>query len=204
MEEGLNDERDLKQHFEASGTNELIAINDEKLPPSHLKWFQESAEIQKTWSGIINIIQKLTRKLDVLDYQKAKLCRDEEFTHCLLEFSPFPWKNMSNNAAFQEVYGQTRKQIRGARIKQFKDVLEKYNPKLVVFYSLTMKKIWKKIVDDVQWQVLADNKVLRAEKSGTTYFIIPHTTWRYMSKSAVEKVLETFNHTPQDKRMENI
>jgi hypothetical protein len=120
-------------------------------------FFNDKAKIQKTWGGIIKLLLSIengpTDKESILNFQKTNLGRING-NNLLLELLPLPNRSIENWGYHSLGLPQfdTRenylKYFLPKRIMQIKELISKYNPKVVVFYSTTKEylKSWKEIM----------------------------------------------------------
>ena len=128
-------------------------------------------------------------------YQRHKLGRLNS-NHCLLELMPMAsrstslwlWKDI-----FQDYYGLDDRltyflENVPKRIARLKELISKYSPKLIVFYSTQPDYIekWNEISGINSWEWKNFNKRMKYgwQKVGNTLFVItPHPTYTGLTKS---------------------
>ena len=129
-------------------------------------FFNEKGKIQKTWGGIIKLLLSIENKPIykecILNFQKTNLGRIEG-NNLLLELLPLPNRSITNWGYYSLglPHFDTRKNYLEyylpERTKHIKELISKYNPKVVVFYSATKRylKSWKEIME------ISDNTIIK-------------------------------------------
>lgn len=150
----------------------------------YIDLFNENPKYQRTWGGLIKILffkdnKKEFTTRDVKNYQKDKLGRKNS-DHCLIELLPLPsagtnyWpysktgiKELKNRKLYKSTYLPLR-------IKRIKELIIKYKPKVIVFYSISYLTYWQKLLkkDFELYKVIDNKKILRTEEEGTLYLVI--------------------------------
>lgn len=160
--------------------------------------FSEGATSQKTWEGLIYILLAATlqdlNKEDVLNYQINELGRRDKNT-CLLELFPLPSPSIQDwlyNQYSLLPYLSTRQSYTNYcaefRSNHLKNSINKFCPKVVVFYGLTYKEYWYKIADVPFFEINQGVYNYQIGNNDKTLFaIIPHPTYRYTYKSGTHK-----------------
>jgi len=187
IEEGFDGNMDeLERRFNRTKDKSVIDIQgDMKGVPDHIKWFSNRPSLQRTWSKLILILLSLESEKNI-DNEKIRAYQKHKFgrlnsNHCSLEFMPLPCPSIKSGNWFYEQFNidylKSRKnyieKIMPKRISLFKKLINDYNPKLVVFYSLSYLEKWK---------IITDQKFLKKDdyyfyiSNKTKFFIIPHPT----------------------------
>lgn len=186
MEEGFHGSLlGLENRFNKTKNKSVIDLQDGMVDvKDHMRWFSEKSSSQPTWRKLILILLFLEDKKinndKIKKYQKEKFGRLKS-NHCSLEFMPLPCRSVGKADWFYDKFGidylVNRKsyieKIMPTRIKLFKKLIEKYKPKIVIFYSLSYLKEWKKIIGS---DVKKVGDVYFKKSNNTNFFIIPHST----------------------------
>lgn len=198
MEEWFSwDINDLEKRFKKTDWKSLIDIKrDMDWIEDHMIAFLPNSNIQRTWSKLILILLIFEWEdnidIDIIkNYQRNKFARIDS-NHCSLEFMPLPCKSINKKDwiynQFWISYLKTRKDylnnIMPSRINLFKDLINKYNPKVIIFYSFTYLEKYKQII----WCELIKHWNLYYNKiNNTLFFVMPHPTahW-YTNKDWLE------------------
>jgi hypothetical protein len=154
---------------------------------------RELQKIQPTWTKLIQILLELEEQnsLDTearRQYQRHQLGRRNS-NHCTVELMPMAsrstglwlWKDI-----FKDYFGITNrkdyfKEVVQQRMQSLNNMIIKYKPKLVLFYSTQADYIphWKEIAGDADFktEILSDKFSFHWTKNGNTMFVItPHPT----------------------------
>jgi len=168
-----------------------LAINEK----AHTDLFSnEGKKVQATWRGLIKLqcvieSSKLPSKEQIVTFQHHNLGQSNS-NNCLLELFPLPAPSTSvydYKSWFPDLeYLKSRKsyktELQLGRTSALKDLIAKYKPKVVVFYSTDRAYIkhWHSIsntnfTSDFTITIKADKVMACVEKSnGTVYVICPH------------------------------
>lgn len=154
----------------------------------YTKWFEGNCPIEKTWGGLIKILLTIEgndniAKNEIQSYQNEKL-GNEKSNHCLIELLPLPSPPSKNNKwPYEDIEvkeiadrkSYTEKYIY-SRSTQIKELINAYNPEIIIFYSLTYKKFWEKIAGQEFSLCYGtfQKKVWCVEEKNTLYLIIAH------------------------------
>ena len=210
MEEGLGENEGLPiERFQATDGKIIVDITD-NTSPDHSKWFKPNAPTQRTWCLLIFILlyQKFRRVPTIKEiraYQINQLGRTRT-GHAILELMPLPAKSTKKaDWIYQDVplIGLTNREEYLAtylpdRVQALKLLIEKYQPKLVLFYSRTYFNDWQSIVPKKLKEVIPD-KLHIAKVGNTIYAVTPHPTsrglttsnWTKITKIIIKKVRTT-------------
>lgn len=197
MEPGASDDNnEIKKFFDVWKYRGELEIDDVK--KSHLetglehytKFFTEDCVIEKTWGALIEILlyangKNVFTNNDIKIYQRTNLGKKDS-KHCLIELLPLPSRNIKNwpyrevdvkAIVDKKLYELTYIPL---RLEHIKNLIKEYTPKVVVFYSLTYKRHWEKLVDKefLLYKEIFDKKIWRIEKDSTLYLIIAHPSAR--------------------------
>jgi hypothetical protein len=137
------------------GRSELEDVAEYHKDIGVMDWFNEKPKLQPTWNKLIRILLSSSGETptteQVREYQKTLLGRLTGDT-CLLELLPLPSPSMG-----QWLYAQYsrlpylrdretyRQECIESRIVHLQDRVDQYQPKAVIFYSLSYQEYWRKI-----------------------------------------------------------
>ncbi len=201
MEEGLHGTMtDLENRFNNTKDKSVIDLQGDMTDVlDHMKWFSPHANIQKTWGKLIKILLTLQCKGKTTN-DKIKEFQKKEFgrlngNHCSLELMPLPCHSIKKQdwiyKKFSIDYLETRskylKKIMPIRIKLFQGLIKKYNPKIIICYSLTYLEKWKKII---MHNLLKKKNLYYCKKNNTIFFIIPHPVARGMTNNEWNEIVQ--------------
>jgi len=209
MEEWFSwDILDLEKRFKKTIWKTVIDIKEDMLDvEDHIKWFISNSPLQRTLSKLILILLVLDWKENInneliKEYQRNNFGRNGG-NHCSLEFMPLPCKSINKKDWIYWDFGIdylfTRKDylnyIIPSRIELFKNLINNWNPKIIIFYSFTYLEkyqeiIWEKLIKEWNLYYTKINNIL--------YFVIPHPTahwytnidWLYISNNIKNKLLK--------------
>jgi len=185
MEEGTNGNLDeLKNRFlKTKGKSVLDCKNDMLDVPEHIKFYSGiNPPLQSTISKLIRVLLNIIDDGNINTEDIRKFQRDEfgrlNGNHCSLEFMPLPVPKTDmwiydcvdiNYLSDRDSYNQA---IMMKRIKLFSNLINKYKPEIVIFYSLKYFDKWKMITDSNYKSI--GNRIWISENTKTKFFIIPH------------------------------
>ena len=189
MEEGLGENEGLPIERFISTDGKAVVDITSNTASDHQKFFQTGTETQKTWRRLIFVLlyQKLGRVptiSEIRDFQINHFGRIKS-DHAILELMPLPAKSVTNaDWIYQDVplIGLTNREEYLAsympdRVQALKLLIEKHQPKLVLFYSRTYLKYWQLVVPKKLKEVIPDNLHI-AKVEDTVYAVTPHpTSW---------------------------
>ncbi len=201
MEEGFHGSlEDLEDRLKQTMDKSVIDLQDDMRDvQDHMKWFSETSHVQPTWGKLIFILLSLSFKNTSNDqikkYQRKEFGRLKS-DHCSLEFMPLPCRSTSKADWFYNKFGidylANRKsyieKVMPTRIILFRKLIDEYNPKVVVMYSLSYKHEWQKIIG-CETEKIGD--VYYAKQCKTNFFIIPHSTAHGKTNDDWTKIAET-------------
>jgi hypothetical protein len=194
MEEGFHGNlTDLDNIFNKTKDDSVIDLQDGMTDvQDHMKWFSPNSRIQRTWGKLILILLTLKSDEEVTN-DKIKEFQRKEFgrlnsNHCSLEFMPLPCRSIRKKDwfynKFEIDYLETRKKylhkIMPLRIKLFQDLIMKYSPKTIIFYSFSYLEKWKAIIG---CNLLKRKNIYHCKKDNFDIFIIPHSTAHGMTNN---------------------
>ena len=187
MEEGLGDSDGIPlERFLSTDGKTIVGITD-NTAPDHAEWFKPNAPTQNTWRPLIFILlyQKLGRVptlTEIRDYQINHFGRIKG-DHAVLELMPLPAKSTKKaDWIYQDVplIGLTHrdeylKSYMPDRVQAMKLLIEKHQPKLVLFYSRSYINEWQAIIPKKLKEVIPD-KLHMVKVADTVYAVTPHPT----------------------------
>ncbi len=160
--------------------------------------------IQSTWTKLIQILLSMESKEGTKEerrfYQRNSLGRLLG-NNCVLELMPMASRSTGLwlwEKIFQEYYQvNNRKEYFSSivpnRIKRLKELIKKYNPKLIVFYSTQNDYIqkWSEIAGTLKWQWTQLTKYMKygwTKNNSTLYVITTHPTMKGVSNDDFPEV----------------
>jgi hypothetical protein len=161
------------------GKNELEDLAEYHNDIGVRDWFNNKPKLQPTWNKLIRILLSSSGELptteQVREYQKTLLGRLIGDT-CLLELLPLPSPSIGKWLYAQysqlpylkdrEIYKQ---ECIASRITHLQDRINQYQPKVVIFYSLSYQDYWKKIAG-VDFHQNSDK--IHTDRSESTLFVM--------------------------------
>ncbi len=191
MEEGIGkDEPFPLERFVSTANKSIVDIRD-NTASDHQRWFIPNAPTQSTWRMLITLLmyrrmKKIPKLADIRTYQLLEFGLKNN-DHALLELMPLPSRSTHEvNWLYSDVQLEglsSRKDYlatyKPARVAALKALIEKHQPKLVLFYSRTYLTDWQLIVPKPLVEVIA-GKLHLVKHKGTIYAVTPHPTSRGM------------------------
>lgn len=165
------------------GRNELEDLAEYHKDIGLMDWFNEKPKLQSTWNKLIRILLSSSGKMptteQVREYQKTLLGRLIGNT-CLLELLPLPSPSIGQwlyskysqlpHLKDRETY---RQECVASRITHLQDRINQYQPKVVIFYSLSYQEYWKKIAG-VDFLLQSSDKIHVGRNKLTLFVITKH------------------------------
>ena len=207
MEEGYSEKEILIDRFRVTSHAQVVDMHDVTADPGHKKWFSPNAPTQSTWRPLIYMLLYLENGTEstldeIREFQINHFARSDS-DHASLELMPLPSKTVKEK---DWLYGETGieglatraeyiKKYKPERVKALQHLIEKYHPKLVVFYSKTYFPEWKEIVPK-PFQEIPGTKLHITENNTTVYAVVPHPTsfgvsgedWKLIAEKLRKKV----------------
>ncbi len=199
LEEGFTGNLDdlEKRLLKTQGKSVLDCHADMLEVTDHIKFYRgTNPPLQSTTKKLIAILFYLKGKT-VFDNDDIRRFQGTQFgrlnsDHCSLEFLPLP-NNKSDSWIYDFIgidYLSSRKKyeqtIFPRRIALFRDIIDKYSPKVVIFYTLKFKDSFESIIGKKADHIGED--VFACKKDNTSYFIITHPTATGLSNEKWEKI----------------
>jgi hypothetical protein len=169
--------------------------------------FNDRPKLQPTWNKLIRILlssrEGISTTEEVREYQKNKLGRLSGET-CLLELLPLPSPSIG-----EWLYAQHSKlphlidresYIRNSipsRITHLQNQIQQYQPKVVIFYSLSYQEYWKKIAG-INFQPNSDGIHIGHNES-TLFVITKHPASRGIKNEYFHQVGKIISHSSKNK-----
>jgi hypothetical protein len=164
------------------GRNELQDIAEYHNDIGVMEWFNERPKLQPTWNKLIRVLLSSRGEFptteQVREYQKSLFGRLISDT-CLLDLLPLPSPSIEQwiYAQYSQLpYLRDREAYRQEcivpRIARLQDRINQYQPKVVIFYSLSYQEYWKKIAD-VDFHQNFD-KILTGRNKSTLFVVMKH------------------------------
>lgn len=185
MEEGFDGTLDdLKKRFESAKGKQTLDLQNGLQSKDHSKWFLQKPKLQPTWSKLILILLRLQGKEIsnelIRTFQKTSFCRKNS-NHCCLELMPLPCRSTKEKHWFYNTFGieylRTRRSylesVMPIRMHLFQNLIKKYSPTIVVFYSFSYLNNWNSIISTVSKK---EGAIYHTKQGKTRFFIIPHPT----------------------------
>ncbi len=170
-------------------------ISDDISDLTNLSPFLPEASIQRTWQFPVSLylFLKNGRKPDeseILDFQHFILADGKKNEVATFELMPFPAPKISD-WLFGDILGfesrNTLRFYRKQRAERLKKLVEKYSPKLVIFYSLGYLRSgeWETVIGKRFEEITKQMYFAKTEK--TSFCVIPQP--RYLPR-AYERIYE--------------
>ena len=192
MEEGLGDSEGLPFERFISTDGKVVVDITSNTSADHQALFKEGAKTQPTWRPLIFILlyQRFGRVptlAEIRDYQINHFGRTTS-AHAILELMPLPAKSTKKaDWIYQDVplIGLTHREEYLAtylpdRVQALKLLIEKHQPKLVLFYSRSYLNEWQSIIPKKLKEAIPD-KLHMVKVDKTIYAVTPHPTSRGLS-----------------------
>ena len=199
MEEGLGDSEGLPFERFISTDGKVVVDITSNTSADHQALFKEGAKTQPTWRPLIFILlyQRFGRVptlAEIRDYQINHFGRTTS-AHAILELMPLPAKSTKKaDWIYQDVplIGLTHREEYLAtylpdRVQALKLLIEKHQPKLVLFYSRSYLNDWQSIIPKKLKEVIPD-KLHMVKVDKTIYAVTPHPTSRGLSTDNWEQI----------------
>ncbi len=165
--------------WENRGRNELEDVAEYHNDIGVMDWFNDKPRLQPTWNKLIRILLSSSGQIptteQVRKYQQTLLGRPDGNT-CLLELLPLPSPSIGQwlyakhsklpHLKNRETY---RQECIASRITHLQGRINQYQPKGVIFYSLSYQEYWKKIADVYFYE---DSERIYFGRNESTLFVI--------------------------------
>ncbi len=185
MEEGTNGNiKDLTQRFNKTQGKSVLDCKKDMLDvPEHIKYYSGTKPpLQSTMSKLIRALLNILNdeKVDIemiRNFQRDRFGRIDS-NHCSLEFMPLPVPNTDSwiydcvGIDYLETRDLYNLEIMPLRIKLFNELIVKYEPKTVIFYSLKYFDKWK-LISGTELNSIG-NRIWYGKRNNTSFFVIPH------------------------------
>ena len=204
MEEGCDGSiPKLINRFKTTSKREVFDIYDDmRGDADHMKWFEEGAGTQSTYRKLIYLLLYLrTHKEptieDIREYQ-IKYFGRKKGDHAALELMPLPCRSLKAKDWVYEASGveglssrrEYLKRYRRERVERLHDMIQKYKPRLIIFYSTTYLKDWF-YVAGVSFKELLPKNLYVAKNDSTIYAVVPHSTAPGKTNKEWKEIAET-------------
>ncbi len=188
MEEGLNpttDVTELEMRFRvADGKATVDMRHDMRALANHMRWFRPGARIQPTWKYPIALhlfLQngKIPSKEDIRDHQARVLSDSVLKESTTIELMPLPSQKAHESTWLYAKYGvpglasreEYMTSFKEARVRKLRDLLARYKPKIVIFYSVSYLAEWIEIIGSRP--ELVAPQMYFAKNGDTSFCVIP-------------------------------
>ncbi len=189
MEEGIGEKEPFPlERFQSTADKAVVDIRG-NLADDHNYWFTSQAPTQSTWRILIFIIlyQKLKRMptlSEIREYQITDFGRTKS-DHAVLELMPLPSRSVRaqdwlySNVPLKGLSSRKEylKTYKPERVEALKALIEKHQPKLVIFYSRSYFTDWQTIVPKPLKEVIP-GKLHLAKANDTTFAVTVHPVGR--------------------------
>lgn len=189
MEEGLDTSEGFPLERFRATADKAVADITTNFSSAHSALFKPNAPTQPTFRRLIFILlyQKLGRIpsiAEIRDFQINHFGRTKS-EHALLELMPLPAKSTRKaDWIYQDIplIGLTNREEYLAnylpeRVEALSLLIEKYQPKLVVFYSRSYLETWQTIIPKKLKEVIP-NKLHTVKVCDTIFAVTPHPTYK--------------------------
>lgn len=194
MEEGTNGNlEELEVRFIKTKDKSVLDCYQDMLDvPEHIKYYSGyNPPLQSTMSKLIRVLLNITQAGNVDNEDIRKFQRDKfgrlDCDHCSLEFMPLPvprsdkWIYSRIDLDYLISRDAYNSVIMSRRIKLFNQLIIKYRPEIVIFYSLKYRDNWSEIANQ-NFKLIGDN-IWHSSSDLTNFFIIPHPQMHGMKTS---------------------
>lgn len=188
MEEGLNptiDTKELDIRFKsADGMATVDMRKDMAHLAGHMKWFNKDSPIQPTWKYPIALYlylknHRIPTKEEIREHQGLVLGDKQKKESTTIELMPLPSQKTSESTWLYKNYGvpglNSREEYlntyRPKRVQELKHLIEKYSPKLVIFYSIGYLPEWTEIIGQKPKEIT--KQMYFIQKGKTSFCILP-------------------------------
>jgi hypothetical protein len=199
MEEGLGATEGIPlERFQSTDGKVVVDITS-NTSADHQSLFKEGTKTQPTWRALIFILLyqrfgEVPTLAKIRDYQINNFGRIDS-AHAVLELMPLPAKSTKKaDWIYQDVplIGLTDREEYLAtylpeRAQALKLLIEKHQPRLVLFYSRSYLNEWQSIIPKKLKEVIPD-KLHMVKVGNTVYAVTPHPTSRGISTADWEQV----------------
>ena len=211
MEEGYNENNEvLTERFKATAGGSVFDIyEDLRVDPGHVCWFEDGAPTQPTYRKLIYLhLFLLSGKEPTLEeireYQINKFGRKTS-DHAVLELMPLPCKSTRKSDWIYDSFGieglSSRKEYLAAykpmRVERLHTLIQKYKPKLVIFYSRIYLEDWQ-LVAGTPFTEIIPGKLSIAKNDGTLYAVVPHSTAHGLSNLSWRSIADNLRQYPSE------
>lgn len=157
----------------------------------------EKPPTQRTWAKLIRATivgnGETPEVYAVRDYQKCNWGRLLGET-CLLELLPLPSPGISawhygniSELSFLSTRKKYKEYMVGSRMRAIKSMIQRHNPRVVVFYGKTYQKYWNEIAGpEVEW--LSSDWGSKGGGSQVGYFLVNHPSSRGASNALFNRL----------------
>lgn len=164
---------------------------------TNLSPFLPNAKTQATWKFPIALLIFLRErrepcKEEILDFQRFSLADGKKNEVSTIELMPLPSPNTSS-WLFGDIAGfETRESYlftyRKQRAQGLRDLVKKYSPKVIIFYSMNYFSDWVEVIGKVPEKITDQMYFTRTEE--TSFCVIPQGTAFGMSYKRVYEYAE--------------
>ncbi len=196
MEEGLDPKKDTEEleiRFQAAdGKSTIDMRKDMGHLIGHMKWFKENPPIQSTWKYPIALYlylknHKTPSQDDIKMHQGLILGDVIKKETATIELMPLPSHKAHESTWLYTKYGVTGLNSReeyistykAERVKGLRRIVEKYSPKLIIFFSVGYLSEWTEIIGKTPDKIA--HQMYFAKSGNTTYCVLPQGSSRGMS-----------------------
>ncbi|MFH1233379.1 MAG: hypothetical protein V1649_01870 [Patescibacteria group bacterium] len=188
MEEGLNptiDTEELEERLKvADGKTTIDMRCDMAHLTGHIKWFQPNAPIQSTWKYPIALYlylknHRIPTQEEIREHQ-ANILGDSILKETsTIELMPLPSQKANESTWLYGKYNikglGSRKEYlslyKPRRVQELKHLIEKYSPRLVIFYSVLYLPEWSEIIGIKPEPISTQMYFARSKK--TSFCVLP-------------------------------
>ena len=190
MEEGFrsinaeSDKKMLERQFLLPTVNGMFdasrPISRDVCDLTNLSPFLPNAKIQPTWKFPITLYLflqsgRILNENEILDFQRSILADGGKNEVATVELMSLPSPGISS-WLYSDIPGfETRKSYfktyRKSRVQGLKELVQKYSPRLVIFYSLTYLREWTEVIGEMPEEITHQMYFSKTDK--TAFCIIP-------------------------------
>lgn len=210
MEEGLNptiDTEELEERLRsADGKTTIDMRRDMKHLIGHMKWFRENFPIQATWKYPIALYlylknQRKPSQEEIRQHQGLVLGDSVQKETSTIELMPLPSQKAHESTWLYKNYGvlglNSREEYlntyKPKRVQELKNLIERYSPKLVIFYSIGYLSEWTEIIGSKPTKIT--EQMYFIQKGKTNFCILPQSASFGMSYDRLYEYADKIKNT---------
>ena len=188
MEEGLGsttDTEELEIRFRVADKKMTVDMRGDMVHViDHMKWFRENSPIQATWKYPIALYlylknKRVPSKKEIREHQRLILGDTIQKESTAIELMSLPSQKAHESTWLYKNYGlqslDSRKEYlatyKPKRVQALKHLIERYSPKLIIFYSVGYLPEWTEIIGKKPEEVT--KQMYFTKRGKTTFCVLP-------------------------------